>query len=270
MLLLYCSHLAAAFHLQPAHLSGYRSTVASAAFSDRHRAAAVASVTTTSVLCRRTTCIVSAAGSPDDATPLDGTEEMARKITSLIAAQLDAEWGEQDDHVRVGSEAGRFYCEARATGTVDIGQLLIAIVRVPCALLPPTRPTLTLAHSLAGHGHADSRPRRLLCWLLGCCQHGERRSHERELRSRLWQRLQLPKPTAPGQHRLTAPRVATLCRYLSSTILCCMFPLGQPRTVLRLVAVTRVLCDQKPCNRTHKSYNVVRDSTCATPRGASA
>ena len=29
----------------------------------------------------------------------------------------------------MSSEAGRFYCEARAAGTVDIGELLLAIVR---------------------------------------------------------------------------------------------------------------------------------------------
>ena len=29
----------------------------------------------------------------------------------------------------MSGEAGRFYCEARAAGTVDIGELLLAIVR---------------------------------------------------------------------------------------------------------------------------------------------
>ena len=29
---------------------------------------------------------------------------------------------------QVSNEAGRFYCEARAAGTVDIGELLLAIV----------------------------------------------------------------------------------------------------------------------------------------------
>ena len=33
------------------------------------------------------------------------------------------------DPNQVSSEAGRFYCEARAAGTVDIGELLLAIVR---------------------------------------------------------------------------------------------------------------------------------------------
>ena len=77
----------------------------------------------------RTTSIVSAQTSPADATSLDSTGTMSSKIADRVAAKLDAEWGEQEDHVRVGGEAGRFYCEARAAGTVDIGQLLMAIVR---------------------------------------------------------------------------------------------------------------------------------------------
>jgi len=33
---------------------------------------------------------------------------------------------------QVSSEAGRFYSEARSAGTVDIGELLLAIVRPTC------------------------------------------------------------------------------------------------------------------------------------------
>ena len=62
-----------------------------------------------------------------DATPLEGTAQVASKIAATIALKLDADWCEQEDHQRVGGEAGRLYCEARSAGTDDIGQLLVAL-----------------------------------------------------------------------------------------------------------------------------------------------
>ena len=82
-------------------------------------------------LSRRSTCIVSAQASPADATALDRTGQMASKIAERLTEKLDNEWGEHEDHARVGGEAGRFYSEARAAGTVDIGELLLAVVRPP-------------------------------------------------------------------------------------------------------------------------------------------
>merc|ERR1719424_1858334 len=76
---------------------------------------------------RRSTCIVSAQASPADATALDRTGQMASKIAERLTEKLDNEWGEHEDHARVGGEAGRFYSEARAAGTVDIGELLLAV-----------------------------------------------------------------------------------------------------------------------------------------------
>ena len=109
-------------------------------------------------LSRRATCIVSASASPADATSLDGTGQMASKIADRLTAKLDAEWGEQEDHARVGVEAGRFYCEARAAGTVDIGELLMAVVRPnPAQPRPnpsptsPTRVTERPVLSMAAH-----------------------------------------------------------------------------------------------------------------------
>ena len=78
---------------------------------------------------RRATCIVSAQGSPADGTALESTGQMASIIAKRLTEKLDEEWGEHEDHARVSNEAGRFYCEARAAGTVDIGELLLAIVR---------------------------------------------------------------------------------------------------------------------------------------------
>ena len=80
---------------------------------------------------RRSTCIVSAQASPADATALDRTGQMATKIAERLTEKLDNEWGEHEDHARVSGEAGRFYSEARAAGTVDIGELLLAVVRPP-------------------------------------------------------------------------------------------------------------------------------------------
>jgi hypothetical protein len=91
-------------------------------------------------LSRRATCIVSAQASPADATALDSTGQMATKIAERLTEKLDAEWGDHEDHARVGGEAGRFYSEARAAGTVDIGELLLAVVRLPNPNLSPTIP----------------------------------------------------------------------------------------------------------------------------------
>ena len=82
------------------------------------------------VICSRgrASCAVAvASGGPVDATPLDGTENVARKIEKGIASKLDADWCEQDDHQRIGNEAGRLYCEARSAGTDDIGEIFVAL-----------------------------------------------------------------------------------------------------------------------------------------------
>jgi hypothetical protein len=114
-------------------------------------------------LSRRATCIVSAQASPADATALDSTGQMATKIAERLTEKLDAEWGDHEDHARVGGEAGRFYSEARAAGTVDIGELLLAVVRLPNPNLSPN-PNPTIPHRRAtcavDGGPSSSRPGR--------------------------------------------------------------------------------------------------------------
>ena len=100
---------------------------ASAAFTTsplRHGASAACSTSPSAAAPRA--AVRAAASGPRDLTPLGNTDALAATIASTIATQLDDEWCEQEDHARVGSEAGRLYCEARS-GTDDVGELLMAI-----------------------------------------------------------------------------------------------------------------------------------------------
>ena len=170
---------------------------------------------------RRTTCIVSAQASPADATALDGTGQMASKIAERLTEKLDAEWGDHEDHARVGGEAGRFYSEARAAGTVDIGELLMAVVRHPNAspspspTLAPTRTPHRRATCAVDNGPSSFRPGRA-----------------RACRVSTWETAS----SEPG----TSPTTPAMCGSRSkAALVLAVYHLGRSRLVLGCSAYSR-------------------------------
>ena len=63
---------------------------------------------------------------PRDSIPLDALPAFAARISASIAAELDREWIEQEDHVLVGNEAARLYLQSRndPAESTDIGMIL--------------------------------------------------------------------------------------------------------------------------------------------------
>jgi hypothetical protein len=66
---------------------------------------------------------------PQDSIPLDALPAFATRISASIAAELDREWIEQEDHVLVGNEAARLYLQSRndPAESTDIGMILAYI-----------------------------------------------------------------------------------------------------------------------------------------------
>ena len=66
---------------------------------------------------------------PRDSIPLDALPAFAARISASIAAELDREWIEQEDHVLVGNEAARLYLQSRndPAESTDIGMILAYI-----------------------------------------------------------------------------------------------------------------------------------------------
>ena len=66
---------------------------------------------------------------PRDSIPLDALPAFTARISASIAAELDREWIEQDDHVLVGNEAARLYLQSRndPAESTEIGMILAYI-----------------------------------------------------------------------------------------------------------------------------------------------